>query len=160
MKNYKFLKRLLLMFIAMVAVWLFWPSIPSSEGVEGKDIIVKIPSKKIIMPLEGADKQSILKVIPVKITSNASAALVAKVYAAELNFPTYSQPITDKDFDRLEPNHFNPQSIPVDEKGTRVTAALSKYRYIYPEKVLRHLQVKILLMHSFILSTLALAIYY
>jgi hypothetical protein len=135
MKNSKFLKRMVVMLTVMVTVWLFWPSIPTQQQVRAKDVIVKNPAKEITMPLEEAQKQGILKVIPENITSNASAALVAKVYAAELTFPPYSQPMTDKDFDRLNPNHFNPQSIPIDDEGTQVTAALSKYRYIYPEKV-------------------------
>lgn len=135
MKKPKFYKRMVVMLSVMVTVWLFWPSIPSQQQIRVKEVIVKNPAKKLTMPLEEAEKQDILKVIPKKITSNASAALVAKVYAAELTFPSYSQPMTDKDFDRLKPNHFNPQSIPVDDEGTKVTAALSKYRYIYPEKV-------------------------
>lgn len=61
---------------------------------------------------------------------------MAKAYAAELVYPSYSQPLTNKDFDRLKPNYFNPQSIPVDDDGTQVTAALSKYRYTYPEEIL------------------------
>lgn len=135
MKNPQFLKRMIVMLTVMITIWLFWPSIPTQVQVKAKDVIVEKPVTKIIKLSEEAEKQAIPKVIPEKITSNASAALVAKVYAAELTFPPYSQPMTDKDFDRLKPNHFNPQSIPVDDEGTQVTAALSKYRYIYPEKV-------------------------
>jgi len=135
MKNPQFLKRMIVMITVMVTIWLFWPSIPTPQKIKLQDVIVKKSVKKITTPPGKSEKQAILKAIPKKITSNASAALVAKVYAAELTFPSYSQPITDKDFDRLKPNHFNPQSIPIDDEGTQVTATLSKYRYIYPEKV-------------------------
>ena len=74
--------------------------------------------------------------IPEKISSNDSATLVAKAYAAELSFPAYSQPLSDEDFDRLQPNHFNPQSMPVDDNGATISATLSKYRYTYPEPIL------------------------
>ena len=137
MKNQKNLKRVLTISIVVVSVWLFWPSMPQQQqNITVNEPLIKTPLIEATkLPAESANKNSLLAVMPEKITSNASAALVAKVYAAELNFPAYSQPLTDNDFDRLQPNHFNPQSIPVDDEGTQVTAALSKYRYTYPELV-------------------------
>ena len=137
MKNQKNLKRVLTISIVVVSVWLFWPSMPQQQqNITVNEPLIKTPLIEATkLPAESVNKNSLLAVMPEKITSNASAALVAKVYAAELNFPAYSQPLTDNDFDRLQPNHFNPQSIPVDDEGTQVTAALSKYRYTYPELV-------------------------
>ena len=135
MKNTKLLKRVVTISI-VVTVWLFWPSMPQQQQTRVIEPIMKIPLiKSTQLPAEGVNKNTLLVVTPEKITSNDSATLVAKAYAAELNFPRYSQPLTDKDFDRLQPNHFNPQSIPIDDDGTQVTAALSKYRYTYPEQV-------------------------
>ena len=64
-----------------------------------------------------------------------SAVLVSKAYAAELQSPPYSQRLTERDLDRLEPNYFSPQSILVDDSGAEISATLSKYRHIYPEPI-------------------------
>ncbi len=126
------------MSIVAVTLWLFWPSMPQeAQQITVNEALIKMPhleDKK--QSVKAAEINTLLAVTSEKITSNDSAALVAKAYAAELNFPVYSQPLTNNDFDRLQPNHFNPQSIPVDDDGTQVTAALSKYRYTYPEPVL------------------------
>lgn len=124
------------MSIVVVTVWIFWPSIPQQHIMVNKPI-TKMPRLEVThQPVEAVKTNAVLALTSEKITSNDSATLVAKAYAAELTFPSYSQPLTDKDFDRLQPNHFNPQSIPVDDEGTQVTASLSKYRYTYPEQVL------------------------
>jgi hypothetical protein len=139
MKNTKFLKRVVTMCIVVVSVWIFWPSIPElpqKKQISVNESLINIPRNKTTNGLpQAVDMNSVKVVKTAKITSNSAATLVAKAYAAELNFPAYSQPLSDKDFDRLQPNHFNPQSIPVDDEGTHVTASLSKYRYTYPEQV-------------------------
>ncbi|PKG82344.1 hypothetical protein CXF85_12695 [Colwellia sp. 75C3] len=139
MKNTKFLKRMVTMSIVVVTVWLFWPSMQQQQQQQetANETLIKMPQledKKL--PANAVKVKTLLTATAEQITSNDSATLVAKAYAAELNFPAYSQPLSDNDFDRLQPNHFNPQSIPVDDNGTQVTAALSKYRYTYPEQVL------------------------
>jgi hypothetical protein len=140
MKNSQFLKRMVTMSIVVVTGWLFWPSMPElqqEQQISVNEPLINIPHNKTQAgSLKPANMNSVEVVKTAKITSNSSATLVAKAYAGELNFPAYSQPLTNKDFDRLEPNHFNPQSIPVDEEGTQVTASLSKYRYTYPEQIL------------------------
>jgi hypothetical protein len=136
MKNKRIIKRITVMSIVVVAVWLFWPSMPEQKTTVSKPVvnkpIIKTTTSLARTPIK---EQTLNTVIPAKITSNDSATLVAKAYAGELNFPPYSQPLTNKDFDRLKPNYFNPQSIPVDDLGTTVSAELSKYRYTYPEPV-------------------------
>lgn len=136
MKKNKILKRIVTISIIVVSVWIFWPSMPQQQITVNKSLITTplLAEKKLIV--NTAQVNNLLGITSKKITSNDSATLVAKAYAAELSFPSYSQPLTNNDFDRLKPNHFNPQSIPVDDDGTQVTAKLSKYRYTYPEEVL------------------------
>ncbi|MBA6390517.1 hypothetical protein H4J38_06930 [Colwellia sp. BRX10-3] len=137
MKNKPFLKRIAVMSIVVVTVWLFWPSIPQPQIT----VIKSTVSTPTIKPANPTPKKIPVKAnteiaaIAQKITANDSATLVAKAYAGELNFPPYSQPLSNQDFDRLEPNYFNPQAIPVDDLGTTISAELSKYRYTYPETV-------------------------
>ena len=124
------------MSIVVISVWIFWPSMQQQQITVNKALITTplLAEKKRLV--NTAQVNNLLEITSKKITSNDSATLVAKAYAAELSFPSYSQPLTHNDFDRLKPNHFNPQSILVDDEGTQVTAALSKYRYTYPEQVL------------------------
>lgn len=136
MKHTQFLKRMATMSIAVVTVWLFWPSLPQQQ-MSASERGVKMPVIKAqTLPVGDVNNPDEVVTTAKKITSKDSATLVAKAYAAELNFPAYSQPLITNDFDRLNPNHFNPQSIPVDDEGTQITAALSKYRYTYPEQVI------------------------
>tara|TARA_R110001583_G_scaffold127931_1_gene279694 strand:- start:81 stop:1136 length:1056 start_codon:yes stop_codon:yes gene_type:complete len=136
MKNKSLLKRIAAMAIVVVAVWLFWPSMPEQVIMVNKSTISTAKEKPTRLAQKALGGETTeLAVIPEKITSNDSATLVAQAYAAELNFPTYSQPLSSNDFDRLQPNFFNPQSIPVDDTGTTISAELSKYRYTYPEPV-------------------------
>ncbi len=136
MKSNPFLKRIMAISIIAIISWLFWPSIPHHLTTENEQIIEVQEIKPIKLPAKTINQNIPLAIQAKTITSNDSATLVAKAYAAELNFPPYSQPLTESDFDRLKPNHFNPQSIPVDDNGNVVSASLSKYRYIYPEPVL------------------------
>ena len=135
MKNISFLKRIAIMSVVVLTVWLFWPTMTEPSVTIAKNNLSTAKVKTISLPEKKQEKSPLKKVIPAEITSNESATLVAKAYAAELSFPTYSQPLSNKDLDRLEPNYFNPQSIPVDDLGTTISAKLSKYRYIYPEPV-------------------------
>lgn len=123
------------MSVVAVTVWLFWPSMQQQDVIT-KPLITATAVTKNADTSPKLVKMEVPVIKLAKITSNDSAILVAKAYAAELSFPPYSQPLTDKDFDRLQPNFFNPQSIPVDDDGTTITAVLSKYRYTYPEPVL------------------------
>ncbi|TWX52770.1 hypothetical protein [Colwellia hornerae] len=135
MKNKSFLKQVAAISAIAIVVWLFWPSIPQQVTIVNEPLIKKIQIKTTSLPKKQPNNNTPLVATVNKITSNDSAALVAQAYAAELTFPSYSQPLTDKDFDRLAPNFFNPQSMLVDDEGTQVSAALSKYRYTYPEVV-------------------------
>jgi hypothetical protein len=141
MRNNPFLKRTVIMSVVIVTVWLFWPSVPQQTAVVKTPLKTPI-NKKVVEQVKPIKKIVETAIKLAKITSNDSAILVAKAYAAELNSPPYSQPLSNNDFDRLKPNHFNPQSIPVDDNGATITAELSKYRYIYPEPILATLSGK------------------
>lgn len=139
MKYQQIIKRTSVIIAVALVSWLFWPSSSQEEPpvVVMQQHTIKEPKAQV--PAQTAKpqkKQDAPSGVAEKISSNKSAALVAKVYAAELNFPPYSQPLTANDFDRLQPNHFNPQSIPVDDEGNQISAVLSKYRYTYPEPIL------------------------
>jgi hypothetical protein len=136
MKKNPFLMRVVVVSIIAIMIWLFWPSIPHPITTANEHVIKPSQLKTINLPAKIINQSIPLAVKIKNITSNDSATLVARAYAEELNFPPYSQPLTENDFDRLKPNHFNPQSIPVDDDGNEVTASLSKYRYTYPEPVL------------------------
>jgi hypothetical protein len=135
MKNNSLLKRIFVIGLVAILAWLFWPSMQQQQKIAIENGVKDPLIKLIAQSVKAANKNDSLVVNTEKITSNQSATLIAKAYAAELKFPSYSQPLTDRDFDRLKPNHFNPQSIPVDDVGTQITGALSKYRYTFPESV-------------------------
>ncbi len=141
MKKNALIKRISITCIVAIALWLFWPAPPEQQNktpkiAEHTPIIKTIASTTPQKSVKNNDENAVM---PALITSNESAPFVAKAYAAELTFPAYSQPLTAQDFDRLQPNHFNPQSIPVDDTGTSISAGLSKYRYTYPEPVIANL---------------------
>ncbi|MEW6995106.1 hypothetical protein AADZ84_12660 [Colwelliaceae bacterium MEBiC 14330] len=139
MAHQQLIKRSTVLISMVLVTWFLWPSSPAevTVSVASEKQAIKQPIEhKFLQTLTPKVTKNHTKINAEKISSNKSAALVAKVYAAELNFPPYSQPLTSHDFDRLQPNHFNPQSIPVDDEGKQISATLSKYRYTYPEPIL------------------------
>lgn len=123
------------MAIVVVIAWLTLPPLPQKNLKQSAVILDEAKTKAIPQLLPTIEKPMTKPSIINKITTNDSATLVANVYAAELSFPPYSQPLKENDFDRLNPNFFNPQSIPVDDNGTQISATLTKYRYTYPEPI-------------------------
>lgn len=126
--------------LLMIAGYLLWfdeSNITSSHYVsigKNSDIIkVKALIEEPEVVMEEKPKVSIL-------SASTSALLISKVYAAELNFPAYSQPLKPTDFDRLNPNFFNPQIMPINDEGGAISASLSKYRYSYPEPIIATLE--------------------
>jgi len=131
------LPKITIAIISLAAIsWYFWPVTPQQSN-----IIVKTPVKPpatptvVTPPSAPPSPQTPTIVKPLKISANDSAIFIAKVYATQLTFPAYSQPLGSNDFDRLNQNHFNPQTIPVDDNGTTISAQLSKYRFAYPEPI-------------------------
>ena len=139
MSNNHIIKRVVLIatLIAISTTWFFWPTTPAQQTPKKSVATATTKTKHQAIKPEAPRKNMVTPIVkPAKITSKASAILIAKAYKEVLNYPPYSQPLTNNDLDRLKPNHFNPQSIPVDDNGTTITAKLSKYRYTYPEPVL------------------------
>lgn len=128
-------KKLAIATSVALAVWLLWPSLESAPNI-AKDVQI-VPTKvnTVISKSKMIDKSDPKPMTVANIATQQSAALVARAYAAELSFPPYSQPLKNTDFDRLNPNHFNPQTVPVDDDGASLTAAFTKYRYTYPEEI-------------------------
>jgi hypothetical protein len=118
-----------------VTLWLFWPFGTTHLLTQTQRITATEHKLIKTTPKHTAvDEKQIITEIA-QISSNDSAQWVATAFAAELNYPPYSQPLKKADFDRLNPNHFNPQSIPVDDSGASISASLTKYRYTYPESI-------------------------
>jgi hypothetical protein len=135
MKTSKWLKRIIFSASLILSVWLFWPSMAPQQVQFNKIVKQVLPIKTSDVINTRKEPISKVEIAPKHISSNASAKLIASAYAAELNYPPYSQPLRGNDFDRLQPNYFNPQSVPIDDKGGMLKAALSKYRYTYPEPI-------------------------
>ncbi|NRA61875.1 MAG: hypothetical protein HRU25_13390 [Psychrobium sp.] len=137
MKNSIVLKLIVIISILITTVWIFWPvtaMVEQEHSIQEDSKVATAQPQRVIEPTVMPLIKAVIKLE--KITSNDSASLIAKAYGAELTFPAYSQPLSSNDFDRLNQNHFNPQSIPVDDNGTTISASLSKYRYTFPEIVL------------------------
>ncbi|WP_156158709.1 hypothetical protein [Pseudoalteromonas rubra] len=71
--------------------------------------------------------------MPVAMTE--AAAQVADLYAQQLQYAPYSQPLTLADADRLTPNHFYPVTIPTQNIEEVLTLKVSQYRFVYPEPI-------------------------
>jgi len=126
--------------LLLIVGYLLWPDKPQldSNRASGVDSTVKVIAKNHLIE---APKVTIEEERNISLLSSSkSAFLISKVYAGEINFPVYSQPLKTTDFDRLNPNHFNPQSMPIDDEGGVIKASLSKYRYSYPEPIVALLE--------------------
>ncbi|MCG7537037.1 hypothetical protein [Pseudoalteromonas sp. OOF1S-7] len=71
--------------------------------------------------------------MPVAMTE--AAAQVAELYAQQLHYAPYSQPLTLEDADRLTPNHFYPVTMPTQNIEEVLTLKVSQYRFVYPEPI-------------------------
>lgn len=70
-------------------------------------------------------------------------ALISDVYAAEVQYPPYSKPISESSVSYLEPNYFNVVEVPVLDGGNSASLSLDKYRFFYPEPVVVSLNTKL-----------------
>ena len=125
--------------ISITATRLFWPSSSAIQvtTTDKKAHVVKEAkvAPEIQLASVMASGTSTYNDVADTVSTRDSALFVASAYAAELSYPPYSQPLAEADLDRLQPNYFNPQSIPVDDEGNTITATLSKYRYLFPEPI-------------------------
>ena len=125
--------------LLLITGYLLWPDesqvTTSSEDPVSSASDFIINKQTLINPKVAIEKPKVSL-----LSASKSAFLISKAYAKELNYPVYSQPLKLTDFDRLNPNYFNPQSMPIDDEGRTINASLSKYRYSYPEPIMATLE--------------------
>lgn len=121
-------------------IWLFF----SDKSVAQPNTFEALPKKSLVITTavqpEAANvtKQNVAIAQAKKHfdeSIKSAAKQVTHQYAAALNFPSYSQPLTSLDTDRLEPNKFNPVTVPINNDGGNLVLSLSKYRFVYPEQI-------------------------
>ena len=101
---------------------------PLAKGPEVPQVQVAAPSQQV----------TVTEKIPEPVTE--SFKLLASAYAAELELPPYSRPLSTDDKHLLNPNRYIPQSVPL-EGGATASIVLPKYRFSYPEDLLVTLEV-------------------
>ncbi|MGP9802100.1 DUF4785 family immunoglobulin-like domain-containing protein [Rheinheimera sp. NSM] len=118
----------------LAGLGLFWPQ-PAPPQQQPKpelarpDTVAKVPSQ----PAAAAPQQiTVTEKVPQPISE--SFKLLASAYAAELELPGYSRPLSADDEHLLNPNRYVPQSVPL-QGGASATIVLPKYRFSYPETV-------------------------
>uniref|UniRef100_A0A486XWE9 DUF4785 domain-containing protein n=1 Tax=Rheinheimera sp. BAL341 TaxID=1708203 RepID=A0A486XWE9_9GAMM len=119
----------------LAGLWLFWPApaVVSLPQAERSDKAASPGTKPAITPSETKPQQiSVTEKVPEPVTE--SFKLLASAYAAELELPAYSRPLSLDDDHLLNPNRYIPQSVPL-EGGASASIMLPKYRFSYPESV-------------------------
>lgn len=118
----------------LTGLWFFWSdtaveSLPQTEP----SIVAVLPDSKAVAVAPDSEPQlSVTEKIPEPVTE--SFKLLASAYAAELELPAYSRPLSADDEHLLNPNRYIPQTVPL-QGGASATIVLPKYRFSYPETV-------------------------
>ena len=119
----------------LAGLWFFWPApaVESSPQPE-PSIVADSPGSHTIAAKPDSQPQqiSVTEKIPEPVTD--SFKLLASAYAAELELPAYSRPLSADDQHLLNPNRYIPQTVPL-EGGASASIVLPKYRFIYPEEI-------------------------
>lgn len=125
----------------LAGLWFFWPApvVVSSPQPE-PSIVADSPGSHTVAAKPDSQPQQInvTEKIPEPVTE--SFKLLASAYAAELELPAYSRPLSAADEHLLNPNRYIPQSVPL-EGGASATIVLPKYRFSYPEAVAVTLEI-------------------
>ena len=122
---------LLLVLMALAAFW-FWP--------KAETAVVVADQPKVQAIAEPGQKAVVQTAAPVQMDQyqqqelQQSFGLLSQAYAAELNYPPYSRPLSAADHQLLNPNHFDTVALPL-EGGASASLVLPKYRFTYPEPV-------------------------
>ncbi len=118
----------------LAGLWLLWPRqapvLPSKPAPAAA-----APETQAAKPKPGLAAQptiSVTEKIPEPVTE--SFKLLARAYAAELELPPYSRPLSVDDEHLLNPNRYIPQTVPL-KGGASASIVLPKYRFSYPEAV-------------------------
>lgn len=118
----------------------FWPHQAAIEPV------AETPAKATPSDGTTAEKKPQAKPAHINVTEKIpepvteSFKLLASAYAAELNTPPYSRPLSIDDEHLLQPNQYIVQTVPL-QGGASAAIVLPKYRFSYPEAVPVTLQV-------------------
>lgn len=127
----KVLFSVLLVLMALAVFW-FWPRAETAAVLSDKPLAAAIAEPKA--------KAVVQTAAPVQMDQyqqeelQQSFNLLSQAYAAELNYPPYSRPLTSADHQLLNPNHFDTVALPL-EGGASASLVLPKYRFTYPEAV-------------------------
>ena len=119
----------------LAGLWFFWPApvVVSSPQPEPSIVADSPGSHTVAAKPDSAPQQiNVTEKIPEPVTE--SFKLLASAYAAELELPAYSRPLSADDEHLLNPNRYIPQSVPL-EGGASASIVLPKYRFSYPEAV-------------------------
>ncbi|UXI04001.1 hypothetical protein [Photobacterium sp. TY1-4] len=87
---------------------------------------------------DGSETRQVTERQPVQLARQLSA--ISEVYATEVQYPSYSKPITSQHVSYLEPNRFTVVEIPVLGGSSTAALSLPKYRFFAPEGVTLSLQ--------------------
>ncbi|MEJ2764939.1 hypothetical protein VV869_13355 [Photobacterium sp. MCCC 1A19761] len=82
---------------------------------------------------DGSEAHQATERQPVQLARQLTA--ISDVYAAEVQYPPYSKPITSKHASYLEPNRFTAVEMPVLGGSSTAALSLPKYRFFAPEEV-------------------------
>ncbi|CAM4146031.1 hypothetical protein [Pseudoalteromonas byunsanensis] len=137
------MKKVYLVMAGLIAVLLIWflSDEQSSSEVEPTVKLKKEVSVPMVGMFPGAvtqpKAQVSVKPEATQTTRQLSEAAqhVATQYEQTLKYPPYSQPLTEHDEDRLNPNYFYPVTSLVEGSEQSLSVKLSKYRYVYPEDI-------------------------
>ena len=119
----------------LAGLWLLWP-VPAEQPVTSSEPS-KLPAVPAAEPAAAKpdttpQQLSVTEKIPEPVSE--SFKLLASAYAAELELPPYSRPLSADDAHLLNPNRYIVQSVPL-EGGASAAIVLPKYRFSYPEAV-------------------------
>lgn len=130
------MKKISLLFVLAALGFIAWLV---SQPEPTSDVQVSVPPApdEKAVPVENVKTPRVEVRQKRELTTDTQSAfsLIASVYAAELTTPPYSRPLNKEDFDKLNPNHFSANTVPVDDNGGQISASLEKYRFSYPEPV-------------------------
>ncbi|GAB2918762.1 hypothetical protein GCM10027181_17430 [Rheinheimera gaetbuli] len=120
----------------LAGLGLFWRDDPEMVTLSQPESSGKLASLSketaVAKPRAEPQQLSVTEKIPEPVTE--SFKLLASAYAAELELPAYSRPLSRDDGHLLNPNRYIPQSVPL-QGGASAAIVLPKYRFSYPESV-------------------------
>ena len=127
---------LIISLLALLAgLWLFWPAPAVGPQIQAELPAVAVTDKSqpvAAKPAAAPQQISVTEKIPEPVTE--SFKLLASAYAAELQLPAWSRPLSADDEQLLNPNRYIPQAVPLQGDAS-ASIVLPKYRFSYPETV-------------------------